>query len=142
MGGRHEEVPWLRIRSSSLLPQVRTLVRERLGENSLLDSSGHAAKGRKKRAANARRRSSSGLKDKRASEGISSDVASSQGPAADSGSVVSGYTYGTATTFRTKQSQPDEHRMPSEYEKVRYRDAYRLCVPCCTVTSFLGDACT
>jgi hypothetical protein len=49
-------------------------------------------------------------------------MASAMSGAMDHGDAASmasaAYTYATATTFRTKASQPDYVRMPSEYEKV------------------------
>ena len=99
--------------SSSSDAQVRLLVRERLGEASLIGGSGVASKARKKRAP---RRSS------RTNTSISASVTGGGDGGTDGGggggSTISGaYTYGTATTFRTKLSQPDHVRMPSEYEK-------------------------
>ena len=87
-------------------------MRERLGEASLIGGSGVASKARKKRAP---RRSS------RTNTSVSASVTGGGDGGTDGGgggSTISGaYTYGTATTFRTKLSQPDHVRMPSEYEK-------------------------
>jgi hypothetical protein len=45
----------------------------------------------------------------------------------DKASLASGaYTYRTASTFKTKASQPDFLRIPAEYEKVRGRATDRV----------------
>lgn len=50
--------------------------------------------------------------------GTGGSMQTSASMGADNMSMVSGYTYATATTFKTKASQPDFTRIPNEYEKV------------------------
>lgn len=95
------------------------LVRERLGETSLM-AQGMGHKVRKKRKNLAPRASLEGT-DRRPSSISGSLVggASSLALESDRGSLISAaYTYRTASTFKTKASQPDFLRIPAEYEKV------------------------
>ena len=82
------------------------LVRERLGEASLIGGSGVASKAKKKR----------NVKPSRPGTGATT-ASGATGTEGGAVSTVSGYTYGTATTFKTKASQPDHVRVPTEYEK-------------------------
>jgi hypothetical protein len=105
-----------------LPPQVRTLVRERLGETPLMaQGMGHKVR-KKRKAAPPRRGTGSG----EGRPGTSSSSLTGAGPSgaldSDRASLVSAaYTYRTASTYKTKASQPDFLRIPAEYDKVRSR---------------------
>ncbi|KAG2453644.1 hypothetical protein HYH02_001857 [Chlamydomonas schloesseri] len=92
------------------LDKVRTLVRERLGDSPLMaQGMGHKVRKRKSRAAALAAGPGSG-----AADGGGSGL-----PDSDRASLVSAaYTYRTASTYKTKASQPDFLRIPGEYEKV------------------------
>ncbi|KAG2499074.1 hypothetical protein HYH03_003257 [Edaphochlamys debaryana] len=92
------------------LDKVRTLARERLGDIPLMaQGMGHKVRKKKKRA---------GMPLVPGS-GAGGGGGSAGGPNSDAASLVSAaYTYRTASTYKTKASQPDFIRIPAEYEKV------------------------
>ena len=84
------------------------MVRERLGEPSILRGSSVSSKTKKKRVAATRSRPGTSGGEP-VGVGVSDSVA-------DAASVVS-----AAATYKTKASQPDHTRLPAEYEKVSVR---------------------
>lgn len=94
-------------------PQVRKLIRDKLGEPTPLNQ-GTSTKIRKKRRIN-----KSSLTGRPGTGSSSAGAAGATGGGADdTASLVSTYTYQTATSSATKNSQPDFLRLPAEYEKV------------------------
>eukprot|EP00955_Chlamydomonas_euryale_P099728 365239-Chlamydomonas_euryale.AAC.8 len=122
--------------SPPFLRRVRMLVRKRLGDPSVLARSSFVSNVRKRRGARAGAKPSASATTTPCT-GLSragSAAAEDSGAESDGGATAPGeraassvvlsatasavFTVGTATTFRTKASQPDHMRVPGEYEKV------------------------
>lgn len=106
--------------------QVRILVRERLGETSLLSVTlGGKAKKKRRSPAPAQQLSRPGTAEVLSTgfAAVGSTGSSTQRSMDVAASVVSAtYTQHTANTSKSKLSQPDFLRLPAEYVKVGQRD--------------------